>query len=110
MTIEHVASEEEVRRSPLLSMYVFGVVGRETGGVGGTSPIASARSCRASTSISKAASPDIAVMSHCALEKPEGLVRFLAVRRIYCFGGIVCPRFGRRWWCASRRSILRILL
>ena len=60
MAIEQVASGDEVRRSALL----LGVVGREIGGVGGTSPIVSARSWSACTSICKAPSPDMASMSH----------------------------------------------
>ena len=60
---------EDTRRK---ASSLFGVVGRETGGVGGTSPVASARLSKAWMSIRSAASADIEVMSHCSLVKISG--------------------------------------
>jgi hypothetical protein len=65
-----VLSGEDRRRNMLSSL--FGVVGRDTGGVGGTSPVASAKLSNACMNIRSAASADIDVMSHFSLLKVRG--------------------------------------
>jgi hypothetical protein len=87
--IDDAVMGEDGRRKARL-----GVVGREIGGVGGTSPVASVSVCNACCSIRNAATAETRVMSHCALLKRSGwsersvsVGSWPVVRSVLGFGG-----------------------